>query len=109
MDMPSCWSIPSSFKETKPGAGSTLTVTGGPLSGRNPTHKRAKLSRSVALFSSGIMLADVYDVVVSRNTRMTCLHRLKTSAANDTPTMSGGFSEVCFVKVSGSLRNDAHV
>ena len=88
--MPSCWSIPSSFKEAKPGAGSTLTITDGPLGGRNPTHKRAKCSRSVPFFSSGIMVADVY-VVVSRNTKMTCLHHLRTSAANDTATVSGGF------------------
>ena len=49
------------------------------------------------------------EVVVSRRTRMDCFHRLRTSAAKEMPTASGGSSVFCCMSGSGSLRNDAQV
>ena len=52
------------------------------------------VSRSELVFSSGTMDATVYDVEVSRNTRIACLLRLSTSAAKEVPTTAGGSSVV---------------
>ena len=101
----------SFFKATKPGAGSTLIVTGGPLISRRSRHNRAMVSRSELVFSSGTMDATVYDVEVSRNTRIACLLRLSTSAAKEVPSAAGGSSVVWTFGGSGtgSWRKDVQV
>ena len=107
--MASCWRVGSSFRATKPGVWSTLTVTGRPLMGRRSRHSRAKVSRSDFAFSSGTMDATVYDVEASRKTRIACLLRLSTSAVKEVPTMAGGSSVVWNFSGSNSRRKEVHV
>ena len=67
------------------------------------------VSRSELVFSSGTMNTTVYDVEVSRNTRIACLLRLSTSAAKEVPTTAGGSSVVWTFSGSGSWRKDVQV
>ena len=96
-DMPRRLKVGSFRKAIKPGAGSTLTTAGGPSTECNSLHRRPRASRSVVAFSSGMIDVTVYEVAVSRRTKMFYLHRLSTSAAKETPTTLGGSSVVCWI------------
>jgi hypothetical protein len=63
---------------TKPGAGSTLMIAGGPSRGCSSLHNLARASRSVLAFSSWMIYVAVKDVVVSRTTMIVCLHSLRS-------------------------------
>ena len=55
------------------------------------------------------MDATVYDVEVSRNTRIACLLHLSTSAAKGVPTTAGRSSVVWTFSGSASWRKDVQV
>ena len=63
--MPRVRSAGSFFNAWKPGAGSTRIVAGGPSGEWSATNKVDRLSRRVAVFSSGMIQAEVKDVEVS--------------------------------------------
>jgi hypothetical protein len=67
-DKPRLLRVGSVRSATKPGAGSTLMMAGGPSRGCSSLHNLARASRSVLAFSSWMIDVAVRDVVVSRTT-----------------------------------------
>jgi hypothetical protein len=67
----------------------------GPSRGCSSLHNLARASRSALAFPSWMIDVAVKDVVVSRTTIIVYSHRLRTSAANETPTTLGGSSVLC--------------
>ena len=94
-DKPRRLRVGSVHSATKLGAGSTLMMAGGSSRGCSSLHNLARASQSVLAFSSWMIDVAVKDVVVSRTTMIVCLHRLRTSAANGTPTTLGGSFVLC--------------
>ena len=74
---------------------SATMMAGGPSRVCSSLHNLARASRSVLAFSLWMIDVAVKDVVVSRTTMIVCLHRLRTSSANKTPTTLGGSSVLC--------------
>ena len=107
--MPRVRSTGSFFNAQKPGTGSTRIVAGGPSGEWSATNKVDRLSRRVAVFSSGMIQAEVKDVEVSRRTRINCLLLRRTSAAKEMPTTAGGSFVVWFSRGCGRLRREAQV
>ena len=97
------------FNARKPGAGSTRIVAGGSSREWSATNKVDRLSRRVAVFSSGMIQAEVKDVEVSRRTRINCLLLRRTSAAKEMPTTAGGSFVVWFSRGCGRLPREAQV
>ena len=73
-----------------PGAWSVRTTATGPSRGRRLRHKRIRPFRNSLWSSSSMRHAEVYEVTVSRTTRIFYWKRLITSAAKDRPTTGGG-------------------
>ena len=101
--------VGSFMRATKPGAGSTRIIAGGPSRGRSSTQRRARQSRNASWRSLSTMHVDVYELTVSRTTNMSYRLRLITSAANETPIASGASVVVCSMSVVGILLSDMHV
>ena len=79
----------------------------GPSGEWSATNKVDRLSRRVAVFSSGMIQAEVKDVEVSRRTRINCLLLRRTSAAKEMPTTAGGSFVVWFSRGCDRLRREA--
>jgi hypothetical protein len=75
-DKPRFLRVGSFRSATKPRAGSTLMMVGGPSRGCRSLHSLASASRSVFAFSLWMIDVAVKDVVVSRTTMIICLHHL---------------------------------
>ena len=90
-----CCSSRSSVSALKPEAGSVRMTADGPSSGRIWTQRRIRASRRVLCRSSSSRVVAVKEVTHSHTTRMSCLECLIMSAANDTPTASGGGEDGC--------------
>ena len=103
-----CFSSRSSVSALIPEAGSVRMTADGPSSGRIWTQRRIRASRRVLCRSSSIRVVAVKEVTHSRITRMSCLERLITSAANDTPTALGGGEDDCSSRIFGVWRKAAH-
>ena len=92
------WSL---TRDLNPGAGSVRMTAGGPSNGRSWMHRRTRASRNVWWRSSSITIVEVYDVTDSLRTSISCLERLRTSAAKEMPTASGGSHEDYSIRACG--------
>lgn len=78
------------IRETSPGARSTRNIALGQSKGCRPMTSWESASRRASVFSSGTMHDAAKEVVHSFRRTMSWRQRLMASAANDTPTTSGG-------------------
>ena len=78
------------ISKTSPGARSTRNIALGQSKGRRPITSWESASRRASVFSSGTMHDAAREVVHPFRRTMSWRQRLMASAANDTPTTSGG-------------------